>query len=171
MRKAVFFDRDGVVNKRIVGGYVTKWAEFEWLPGVAETLRDVKKLGYLTIIITNQRGVGTKKMTEADLEQIHTTMQNELGDEARFDDIIHCTDATNDSLRRKPSPEMLLEAARKYEIDLAQSWMIGDSPSDIEAGNRAGTKTAFLKNDHEQAPPDATIVLNHVHDIIAHLRP
>jgi len=172
MRKAVFFDRDGVVNKRIVGGYVTTWDEFDWLPGIAETLRDVKDLGYLAIIITNQRGVGTGKMSEADLELIHSQLQEHLQrDGIAFDDIISCTDATNDSSRRKPSPEMLFEAARKFDIDLSQSWMIGDSPTDIEAGTRAGTKTAFLINDHEQAPPDATIALHHVHDIIAHLRP
>jgi len=170
MTKAVFFDRDGVVNKRIVGGYVTKWDEFEWLPGIAEVLRKIKELGYLTIIITNQRGVGIGKMTEADLTSIHATLQEELGD-VQFDDIISCTDATNDSLRRKPSPEMFFEAARKYDIDLSQSWMIGDSPTDIEAGNRAGTKTAFLLNDHEHPPEDATITINNVNDIIAHLRP
>lgn len=169
MRKAVFFDRDGVVNKRILGGHVTKWNEFEWLPGIAETVREIRKLGYLTIVITNQRGVGIGTMTEEDLSSIHTTMQSELGD-AGFDDIISCTDATNDSLRRKPSPEMFYEAARKYDIDLSQSWMIGDSPTDIEAGNRAGTQTAFLINDHELPPPNATITINHVHDIIAHLR-
>ena len=170
MTKAVFFDRDGVVNKRIVGGYVTKWDEFEWLPGIAEVLRKIKELGYLTIIITNQRGVGIGKMTEADLTSIHATLQEELGD-VQFDDIISCTDATNDSLRRKPSPEMFFEAARKYDIDLSQSWMIGDSPTDIEAGNRAGTKTAFLLNDHEHPPEDATITINNVNDIIAHLPP
>lgn len=169
MTKAVFFDRDGVVNKRILGGYVTNWNEFEWLPGIAETIREIKKLGYLTIVITNQRGVGIGTMSEEDLSSIHTTMQSELGD-AGFDDIISCTDATNDSLRRKPSPEMFYEAARKYDIDLSQSWMIGDSPTDIEAGNRAGTHTAFLINDHELPPSDATITINHVHDIIAHLR-
>jgi D-glycero-D-manno-heptose 1,7-bisphosphate phosphatase len=171
MKKAVFFDRDGVVNRRIVGGYVTKWDEFELLPDIGQLLRDLKRLGYLAIIITNQRGVGLGRMTEADLLSIHETLQQQLEDEygVRFDDIISCTDATDDSLRRKPSPEMFKEAAKKFDIDLSKSWMIGDSHTDIEAGNRAGTKTAFLINAHEPAPTNATILIKSVHDIIAHL--
>lgn len=171
MNKAVFFDRDGVINKRIAGGYVTRWDEFEWLPGIGETLASVKQRGYKAIIITNQRGVGIGRMTEAGLAAIHEHMQRELQEQygAQFDAIITCTDPTDDSPRRKPSPEMFFEAARMFDIDLAQSWMIGDSPSDIEAGKRAGTKTAFLLNDQEAPPPDATITLNNVHDIIAQL--
>jgi D-glycero-D-manno-heptose 1,7-bisphosphate phosphatase len=171
MTKAVFFDRDGVVNKRIVGGYVTTWDEFELLPMIGETLREVARLGYKAIVITNQRGVGLGRMSETDLSAIHDKLQRHLQAEfgVQFDDIISCTDATDDSPRRKPSPEMLYEAARKFDIDLSKSWMIGDSHTDIEAGTKAGTKTAFLLNDHEPPAPDATITLKNVHEIIAHL--
>jgi D-glycero-D-manno-heptose 1,7-bisphosphate phosphatase len=171
MNKAVFFDRDGVVNKRILGGYVTKWEEFELLPKVAETLADIKRRGYLAIIITNQRGVGIGRMTEANLDLVHEKLQQLLSEQygVQFDDIISCTDATDDSPRRKPSPEMFYEAAKKFDIDLSQSWMIGDSHTDIEAGNKAGTKTAFLINDHEQVPANATITIKNVHEITAHL--
>ncbi|MBS1904231.1 MAG: HAD-IIIA family hydrolase [Bacteroidetes bacterium] len=168
MQRAVFFDRDGVVNTRILGGYVTKWGEFEWMPDVGATLQQIKDLGYLAIIITNQRGVGIGKMTGADLDAIHERMQTELMREfgVRFDDIISCTDATNDSVRRKPAPTMLFEARDKWGIDLARSYFVGDSPSDIEAGHRAGTKTVFLLNDHEAAPEDADAQIGSLSDLV-----
>ncbi len=171
MNKAVFFDRDGVVNTRIINGYVTAWSEFHFIADIGETLAAVKSLGYLAIIITNQRGVGIGKMSQTDLDSIHDQMQSELFATygMQFDDIISCTDAGNGSLRRKPAPAMLFEAKEKWDIDLAQSWFVGDSPSDIKAGTRAGTKTAFLLNDHEKSPKDATILLEKVFDIVKHL--
>ena len=167
MNRAVFFDRDGVINKRIVGGYVTKWSEFEWLPGIAETLKTVKNKGYLAIIISNQRGVGIGLMTQTDLDAISERMQSELMTSfgVQFDDIITCTDATDDSPRRKPSPAMIFEAAAKWNIDLSKSWFVGDSPSDIEAGNRAGTKTVFLLNDHEEPPENVSATLSRLQDL------
>jgi D-glycero-D-manno-heptose 1,7-bisphosphate phosphatase len=167
--RAIFFDRDGVINARILGGYVRHWNEFELLPGVVETLREIKRRGYLAIIITNQRGVGLGIMSEANLTQVHNEMQRAMEQKAgvRFDDIIFCTD-TDDSLgRRKPSPAMLLEAAEKWNIDLANSWMIGDSMSDIEAGERAGTKTAYLVTPHSEEIPKATKVIHRLEDILA----
>lgn len=171
MNKAIFFDRDGVINTRIFGGYITRWNEFHFLPNIGETLAAVKANGYLAIVITNQRGVGLGLMTETDLNEIHTKMQNELQTKygAKFDDIISCTDATNESLRRKPSPAMIFEAQAKWDIVLSESWFIGDTKSDIIAGNLAGTKTAFLLNDHENSPFDATILLEKVFDILKHL--
>ncbi|HYM21450.1 MAG TPA: HAD family hydrolase [Candidatus Kapabacteria bacterium] len=171
MKRAVFFDRDGVINERILGGYVTKWDEFVWLPDVGETLLAIKEKGYLAIIISNQRGVGTGLMTQEALDVLHERMQSELLDTfgTTFDDIFYCTDANDNSTRRKPSPEMIFEAAVKWNIDLALSWFVGDSPSDIEAGRKAGTRTAFLLNDHEIAPQTATITLRRLAEFSAHL--
>src|SRR4051812_41685440 len=103
-QRAIFFDRDGVVNARIVGGYVRNWDEFELLPEIAEVLREVKKRGYLAIIITNQRGVGTGIMSEADLHAVHAAMQLLMEKESgvAFDDIIYCTDTDDIPGRRKP---------------------------------------------------------------------
>src|SRR5438105_14011176 len=116
-RRAVFFDRDGVVNERILGGYVTSWDKFHFLPGVGETVREARTRGYLCIIVSNQRGVGLGIFSEHDLEDIHTKMQYELETTygAEFDEIIVCTDASDDSLRRKPSPAMLLEAKEMFK--------------------------------------------------------
>jgi len=169
--KAIFFDRDGVVNERILGGYVRSWDAFHFLPEVGETLMEIKSRGYLAIIITNQRGVGLGLMTANDLKDIHETMQQELRDKygVKFDDIISCSDANNESGRRKPSPAMLLEAQAKYDIDMPASWMIGDTASDIEAGNRAGTKTAFLLNEHDAPPEYATISIVSLKEIVMYL--
>jgi D-glycero-D-manno-heptose 1,7-bisphosphate phosphatase len=169
--RAIFFDRDGVVNKRIVGGYIRNWDEFHFLPEIGDTLKELKKRGYLAIIITNQRGVGKGIMTEKDLENIHARMQSELLEKfgVQFDAIISCTDANNESGRRKPSPAMLLEAQRTYNIDMQQSWMIGDTASDIEAGERAGTKTVFLLNDHDVSPANAVIQISSPKEILQFL--
>jgi D-glycero-D-manno-heptose 1,7-bisphosphate phosphatase len=167
--RAVFFDRDGVINARILGGYVRHWNEFELLPGVVETLREVKKRGYLAIIVTNQRGVGLGIMTEADLQAVHEELQRAMERESgvRFDDIIFCSDLDDSLGRRKPAPTMLLEAAEKWNIDLEQSWMIGDSMSDIEAGQRAGTKTAYLVTQHSEEIPKATKIIHRLTDILS----
>jgi len=170
-QRAIFFDRDGVVNARIVGGYVRNWDEFELLPEVAEVLREVKQRGYLAIIITNQRGVGTGVMSEADLHAVHNAMQLLMKKESgvAFDDIVFCTDMDDTPGRRKPSPAMLLEAAEKWDIDLPNSWMIGDSMSDIEAGSRAGTKTAYLITEHSEEIPKATKILHSLKEILAYI--
>ena len=110
-------------------------------------------------------------MTKKDLEYIHKKMQQELLDRSgvEFDDIISCTDANNESGRRKPSPAMLLEAQTKYDIDMTASWMIGDTASDIEAGARAGTKTAFLLNEQDTPPENATICIASLKEIVTYM--
>jgi D-glycero-D-manno-heptose 1,7-bisphosphate phosphatase len=166
--RAIFFDRDGVINARILGGYVRHWNEFELLPDVMEVLREIKKRGYLAIIVTNQRGVGMGIMSEADLHAVHNELQKAVQEKAEvtFDDIVYCIDIDDTLGRRKPSPAMLLEAAEKWNIDLANSWMIGDSMSDIEAGQRAGTKTAYLVTQHSEEIPKATKILHHLSEIL-----
>jgi D-glycero-D-manno-heptose 1,7-bisphosphate phosphatase len=146
-KRAWFFDRDGVVNRRIIGGYVRTPQEFELLDGVGESLRLVKDAGYVAIIITNQQGVGKGIMTDNDLQAVHTFMQEQLLElyGVQFDDIMACTDlASKPNNCRKPDPSMLLESAKKWNINVQQSWMIGDSISDCEAGRRAGTHTVLL---------------------------
>jgi D-glycero-D-manno-heptose 1,7-bisphosphate phosphatase len=167
-KRAIFFDRDGVINRRIFGGYVKTWAEFEMLEEVAQTIKAVKDLGYLAIVITNQQGVGKGLMTEEDLVGLHGRMQDHLNEleEVRFDDIYYSTEMKEGSTRRKPSPAMIYEAAEKWNINLAQSWIIGDSTSDVEAGKRAGTKTAFLITEHTEKVPQADLVLEHIRDIL-----
>jgi D-glycero-D-manno-heptose 1,7-bisphosphate phosphatase len=166
--KAIFFDRDGIVNRRIKGGYVRTWSEFELLPGVGEVLAEVKRRGYKAIIVTNQRGVGIGLMSEQDLHSIHEELQKNLLriHDVEFDDVIYCADASDDSPRRKPSPTMLLEAAERWDIDLSGSWMVGDSASDIEAGRRAGTRTAYVVTEFTDRIPEADRVLTNIRELL-----
>jgi len=147
MQRAVFFDRDGVVNKRLTDDYVKSWGEFEFLPDIYMTLSQVKEWGYLAIIVSNQRGIARGLMTEKDLQAIHTKMQKELKAKinVEFDDIYHCPhDNDTDCDCRKPKPGMILQAAEKWDIDLSESWLIGDSESDVLAGNAAGCRTILI---------------------------
>lgn len=171
LQRAIFFDRDGVINTRIVGGYVRSPSELDLSKGVAEVLREVKRRGYLAIVITNQRGVGLGLMTLEELAVIHDDLQNRLDQTAgvTFDDFFFATGIATSDLRRKPSPVMLQEAAEKWNIDLSQSWMIGDSMSDIEAGRRAGTKTAYLITQHSEEIPTATKVLHSLDEILQYI--
>jgi D-glycero-D-manno-heptose 1,7-bisphosphate phosphatase len=171
VNKAIFFDRDGVINRRIYGGYVKTWDEFELLEEVAQTVKAVKERGYLAIVITNQQGVGKGVLSEDALLHLHEQLQGRMHELAKvkFDDIYYSTELKEGATRRKPSPAMLIEAAEKWNIDLAQSWMVGDSASDAEAGKNAGTRTAFLITEHTEAIPQADIVLEHIRDILPSL--
>jgi D-glycero-D-manno-heptose 1,7-bisphosphate phosphatase len=169
LQPAIFFDRDGIINERIVGGYIRNWDEFVLLPLIGKVLQEVKQRGYLAIIVTNQRGVGKGLMSEGDLAEIHRRLQSHMVVKfgVQFDDIVSCTDASDDSARRKPSPAMLLEAAANWNIDLNNSWMVGDSKSDIQAGASAGTKTAFVITPHTSSIPSADAVLHNLDELLS----
>ena len=145
--RAIFLDRDGVINKKAPeGDYVKNWDEFQFLPGVKEAIRKLNEKGFLVIVVSNQRGIAKGVMTEDDLKKIHARMKEELRKErAVIDGIYYCPHDIEDHCGcRKPEPGMLLKAAREHDIDLDQSWMIGDNESDIEAGKRAGCKTILI---------------------------
>jgi len=146
-RKAVFFDRDGIVNFRIVGEYIKLEDNFRFTPDFLEIFPKIKKLGYLAILISNQKGVGKGLMTDAELQNIHHYMSlqlKELTGES-FDDVFYCTDVSpEESWRLKPNPGMLLEAIEKWDIDPQNSWIVGDSDKDILAGKGAGVRTVLI---------------------------
>jgi D-glycero-D-manno-heptose 1,7-bisphosphate phosphatase len=147
MNKAIFFDRDGIVNERIVGDYVKDITQFKFIHDFIELFKKIKKAGYIAILITNQQGIGKGLMNVQQLDNIHTFMQIELLNKTgfQFDDIFYCPDLEESrSIRRKPNPGMLLEAQKKWNIDLKNSWMIGDSENDILAGKNAGTNTVLI---------------------------
>ncbi len=155
-----FFDRDGIVNTRIMGGYVTDVDDFVFMPDFFALFRAVKERGFLAVLVTNQQGIGKGLMTEEDVSAIHEKMQRELRANTGFvfDDVYVAgeIDVSNykeccgelclpdNYVRRKPSPAMLLEAQERWNIDLSRSWMIGDSISDAEAGRAAGVKTILI---------------------------
>jgi histidinol-phosphate phosphatase family protein len=150
MKRAVFLDRDGVINRSPAEGeYVTRWEDFHFLPGAAEAISLLDRAGWSVIVISNQRCVATGLLTIAELETIHRRMREELARcGARLDGIYYCPhDKEPPCACRKPSPGMLLTAAREHQIDLSASWMVGNSDSDIEAGKRAGCHTIRILAD------------------------
>jgi D-glycero-D-manno-heptose 1,7-bisphosphate phosphatase len=150
MKRAVFLDRDGVINRKAAeDGYVTRWEDFHFLPGVAEAISLLARAGWSVIVISNQRCVAKRLLTIAELEGIHQKMLEELARSgAKLDGIYYCPhDKESLCTCRKPLPGMLLRAAQEHQIDLTSSWMVGDSESDMEAGRRAGCGTVRIVAD------------------------
>jgi len=144
MHRAVFLDRDGVINSKAPEGrYITRWADFQFLPGVAAAIARLHQSGFLVIIVTNQRGIARGLMTIEDLEEIHRRMEAALASSnAHIHAIYYCPhDVSPACACRKPAAGMLLQAAKDHGIDLHNSWMVGDSDRDILAGQNAGCRT------------------------------
>jgi D-glycero-D-manno-heptose 1,7-bisphosphate phosphatase len=151
MAVAAFLDRDGVIN--VDHGYVSRWEDFEFLPGVPEALLKLQKSGYRLIVISNQSGIGRGFYGEADLAKLNECIAQHLHENLGIDitAFYHCphhpTDALGDHLMqcecRKPAPGMIFRAAREHHINLAESLLVGDKPSDIEAGQAAGVGRLF----------------------------
>lgn len=155
VRKAVFLDRDGVVNVRPPGGaYVTCWEEFAFCEGVPEGLRMLQDAGYLLVVVTNQRGVARGLMTEEDLEEIHRRMREKLAREGVVLEAVYfCPHDLDAGCRcRKPLPGMIEKAVEEFRIDTAASLIIGDSLSDMEAGKAAGVRGLFVTSSREETP-------------------
>lgn len=145
--RAIFFDRDGVVNFRLVDDYVRSPEQLILIPDVFDALRKTRELGFLPVLVTNQRGIARGRMSEEDLLEIHRLLQKELSrcSVPTFHAIYYCPHGSEAECDcRKPEPGMLLRAAREHDIDLAASWMIGDSRSDVVAAERAGCRTAWV---------------------------
>jgi D-glycero-D-manno-heptose 1,7-bisphosphate phosphatase len=147
-RKAIFFDRDGVINESPgEGSYVLSWWDFYFLPGVDKVLTYLKGKGYFLVLVTNQQCVGKGIISQAQLDAIHERMQTELGPKAAFDAIYACTALKSEnSPMRKPAPGMILAARDEHDLDVAGSWLIGDHDRDIELARnaRVGTAVRFL---------------------------
>ena len=171
MASAAFLDRDGVINRKASDGqYVTRWGEFHLLPGVAEAIAQLNRAGYCVIVVTNQRCVAKGLMTEVDLESLHRRMSDHLASAgAKIDAIYYCPHEFEPPCNcRKPAPGMLLEAAVARGLDLASSWMIGDSDIDIQAGKKAGCKTArLLERNQAGTEPEQITAFSDGADVIA----
>jgi D-glycero-D-manno-heptose 1,7-bisphosphate phosphatase len=152
--RAVFLDRDGVLNRAVVRGgrpYPPATVEeFEILQGVAEAARRLRDAGFLLIGATNQpdvaRGTQRREVVEA--------MNARLLEAMPIAEIRVCYEDGDDCPRRKPNPGLLLEAAEEHGIDLAASYMVGDRWRDVEAGRRAGCRTVFIDRCYDERRPD-----------------
>ncbi|MBL7998916.1 MAG: HAD-IIIA family hydrolase [Candidatus Kapabacteria bacterium] len=165
--RAIFFDRDGIVNKRVMGGYVTSPDEFVLLNEVLPLLNFARSHNYLSILISNQQGVGKGLMSDADLESVTKEMQYQIHTKFgwAFDDVYYATERSGEEpQRRKPSPAMLFEAATEWYIDLSASWMIGDTITDAEAGRAAGCRTILINHEADTPSTDAADYIVPDHD-------
>ena len=156
-QKAIFLDRDGTINKYV--GFLTDINEFELLDGVADAIQMINESGYLAIVVTNQPVIARGEVSVGELQEIHNKMETLLGQSGAYiDDIFYCPHHPHKGYEgerpeykiececRKPKPGMLFAAAEKYNIDLRESWMIGDGENDIEAGRNAGCKVCSVGN-------------------------
>lgn len=158
-QKAIFLDRDGVINKEVDNLF--KIDDFELIEGVSNALMQINKSEFLSIVITNQPVIAKGFITEKDLKSIHKKMDTLLGeDRAYVDDLYYCPHHPESGFKneikklkidcecRKPKSGMLKKASENYNIDLTKSWMIGDRYTDICAGKNAGCKTILLQTGH-----------------------
>ena len=154
-QKAVFLDRDGTINNYV--GFLRNIDEFELMDGVTDAIKMINASGYLAVVITNQPVIARGEVSFEELEEIHNKMETLLGKEGAYLDAIYfCPHHPHkgyegerpelkfDCNCRKPKPGMLLNAAQDFNIDLSQSWMIGDGENDIKAGQNAGCRTALI---------------------------
>lgn len=152
MEKVVFLDRDGVINEKAAPHeYITAWDAFRFLPRVAQAIRVLNEAGYQTVIVSNQRGVNRGRMTMQQVDELHAKMCEELARQgAHIDAIYVCPHGEGECHCRKPEIGLFLRAEEKIEVDKAQSWMIGDSASDILAGERYGVRTILVNNEEKR---------------------
>jgi D,D-heptose 1,7-bisphosphate phosphatase len=154
VNKAIFLDRDGTIVVDV--GYMNNPSQIEFIPGSIDALKKINASGYKAVVITNQAGVARGLLTEDMLQTIDKTLHKHiLSGGAHLDALYYCPHHAEHGHYpykqacecRKPHPGLLKKAERDLKIDLAQSFMIGDRTSDIEAGKRVGTKTVLILND------------------------
>ena len=154
-QKAIFLDRDGTINKYV--GFLRNINQFELIDEVSEAIKKVNASGYLAIVVTNQPVIARGEVSFEELEEIHRKMETLLGEKGAYlDSIYYCPHHPHkgyegerpelkiDCKCRKPKPGMLVKAAQDFNIDLSQSWMVGDGENDIKAGQNAGWRTALI---------------------------
>jgi D-glycero-D-manno-heptose 1,7-bisphosphate phosphatase len=152
--RAVFLDRDGVLNRALVTdgkpGTPRAVDEFVVFPDALACLEELKRRGFALIVVTNQPDVARGRQSIAVLEEMHRILEAALP----VDDVLVCFhDNADDCKCRKPLPGLLIEAQRKYGVDLSRSFLIGDRWKDIDAGNAAGCKTVFIDYHYRERGP------------------
>lgn len=166
MKKCIFFDRDGIVNRSPGPGYVTRWQDFKVLPEFVKVLELISQRHYAGVVVTNQSGVARGCMSRQTVEDLHRRLQRYLLDKhgLRLTDILYCPHDEGQCRCRKPRPGMLQTAAERHNIDLRTSWMIGDQERDIEAGRRAGCRTVLVSSTAKETLADLRV--HHMQELV-----
>ena len=167
-QKAIFLDRDGTINKYV--GFLRNIDDFELIDGVGEAIKRINASGYLAVVVTNQPVIARGEVTYKELEEIHNKMETLLGFEGAYLDAIYfcphhphkgyegeIPELKIDCDCRKPKPGLLVKAAQELNIDLRQSYMVGDGENDIKAGKAAGCKTVLITDESKDMGQDMTV--------------
>ncbi|HEX5055847.1 MAG TPA: HAD family hydrolase [Gammaproteobacteria bacterium] len=162
LSKAAFLDRDGVINRDKDKGYIFRRQDFEFLDGVFEACRRLNELGFKIIVVTNQSGIGRGYYTDEQFHVLNRWMLQRFREEgAPLTDVYYCPyhpegkgEYRKDSPYRKPGPQMLLDAAEDYGLDMAASFMVGDKQIDVQAGRAAGAGRCYFIRGKEELPPE-----------------
>lgn len=175
-QKAIFIDRDGTINKYV--GFLRNIDNFELLPGVSEAIKKINNSGYLTIVVTNQPVIARGEVSIDELDNIHNKLETLLGKEGAYiDGLYYCPHHPDKGFEgeipelkincncRKPKPGMILEAASRFNINISESWMVGDSENDVKTGKNAGCHTALIGNDEFGQDKSFKSLIDFVEDI------
>jgi D-glycero-D-manno-heptose 1,7-bisphosphate phosphatase len=156
----ILLDRDGTINAKAPdGGYITRPEDLILLPGAAGAIASLNKLELPVAVVTNQRGVALKRLTESTLSQIHERMYSLLAEEgAHIDTLVYCPHHLDECACRKPMPGLLFEAAKRLKMDPMHAVMVGDSENDIIAGQAAGCRTIRLATNPSTTTADSTTI-------------
>ena len=150
--KAIFLDRDGVLNiPKIYKGKTyapLKFKDFILYPNVKKFC-DILKKNFLIIVVTNQPDIKKRKLKISELNRMHQKLYSQI----KYDDLFFCTSLTAKSKFRKPNPGMLIKAIKKFDINTKKSYLIGDRWSDIDAGNRIGCRTIYIDRNYKEKKP------------------
>lgn len=168
----LFLDRDGVINERIFGGYITEVQHFKFLPEVLDSFPELNSIFSRVLVVTNQQGIGKGLMSERNLTEIHNYMSTEVEKSGGvIDRIFYASEIKGqDNGRRKPGVGMALDAKKQFpEIDFFQSVMVGDTDNDILFGKKLGMKTVRIKTD-EPIALEADLTVNNLSELVIKLR-
>lgn len=168
--KAVFLDRDGVINEVLSERvkFVNRPEQLFLLENVGKAVKQLNEAGYLVFVVTNQGGVGLGYMKEKTLHDIHKKMIAEIKkDGGIIQEVAYCAHRPHAGCAcRKPEPKLIIDLAKKYNVDLEQSFMIGDRDVDIEAGKKAGAKTILI-GDEQNTRADGCY--NNLYEAVQHI--
>jgi histidinol-phosphate phosphatase family protein len=172
--RAVFLDRDGTLMRDV--DYCGDPKDVDLFDGVADALRKLKERGYKLIVITNQSGIGRGLFNDKQYRAVEAEVARQIGGDL-IDTTYYCPHLPSDGCKcRKPSPEMIFNAAQDHDVDLARSFFIGDKKSDIDCGRNAGVKTILVRtgygNETDERHADFVARdLNHAADTILRATP
>lgn len=165
-RKALFLDRDGVVNMDT--GYMHRREDFHLVPGILELCCQAKAKGYLVIVVTNQSGIGRGMFTEEDFIQLTDYMKGVFSDAgAEIADVFHCPSVDDAHPDRKPNPGLFLKAAAAHGLDMEACVSVGDRERDIQAAISAGVGRNFLFSPEKDVPTRGTACVKTLHAVAA----